>query len=551
MPFFAKQGLRVQCEDTPEKKKGRCLVAARAFPAGAELFRNEPVAAVANQRDVCSVCMQCISPSAATTSFCSGCRTVQYCGPVCQRVDWPQHKRECACLKSTLPKKATPNVLLLTRVVRLLHIGGELTRSKKAVKRRFGSVACATAEQCRQVFDELQNHRAQFDSDTLLTLRFVASLAQKILTADPALASFVASTRSGSSEPMPADVTREGTDADSVDANKMRAIDAAISLLCQLRCNCHTVCDEELVERGIGLYAAGAVVNHSCAPSAVVLYHGTTQVFRTLRRIETGEEVTIAYVDLAQPGRLRRQKLKQGYFFQCQCQRCANPTSLQRVASGLLVQSASSRNTVANISMPVQPQTAPDLTGNDTAGSVASRGGGDTKASALAERTPEISTVATFLEAAAQCHKSGSGGEEGFLRQALVALDQAGCGPAHYQRLDALGRLQANLIDHQRFEAAYTLARELTAALDRTFAQRTGSSEALAPSPVLGLQYYKHGKLAWYLGRCHDALDALQKAARILCVSHGAEFAQVRELLRLLDEVQAEIQHLGSGTSGI
>ena len=30
-----------------------------------------------------------------TTKYCSGCKTVYYCGRTCQKQDWKHHKNEC------------------------------------------------------------------------------------------------------------------------------------------------------------------------------------------------------------------------------------------------------------------------------------------------------------------------------------------------------------------------------------------------------------------------------------------------------------------------
>jgi hypothetical protein len=48
----------------------------------------------------------------------------------------------------------------------------------------------------------------------------------------------------------------------------------AAQLLSMLSCNCHTVCDDELRPLGLALYPTGALVNHSCQPSAVQTFQG-------------------------------------------------------------------------------------------------------------------------------------------------------------------------------------------------------------------------------------------------------------------------------------
>ncbi|EPQ16353.1 SET and MYND domain-containing protein 3 [Myotis brandtii] len=48
---------------------------------------------------------------------CSQCRVAKYCGAKCQKKAWPDHKRECKCLKSCKPRYPPDSVRLLGRVV--------------------------------------------------------------------------------------------------------------------------------------------------------------------------------------------------------------------------------------------------------------------------------------------------------------------------------------------------------------------------------------------------------------------------------------------------
>ncbi|OCH86730.1 hypothetical protein OBBRIDRAFT_796890 [Obba rivulosa] len=41
----------------------------------------------------------CVLCGAKTTSRCAQCQSVSYCGPECQRADWPSHKQACRSLK--------------------------------------------------------------------------------------------------------------------------------------------------------------------------------------------------------------------------------------------------------------------------------------------------------------------------------------------------------------------------------------------------------------------------------------------------------------------
>ncbi|KAL6087899.1 hypothetical protein STEG23_014035 [Scotinomys teguina] len=61
---------------------------------------------------------------------CSQCRIAKYCSAKCQKKAWPDHKRECKCLKSCKPKYPPDSVRLLGRaVVRLMD--GRSSESEK------------------------------------------------------------------------------------------------------------------------------------------------------------------------------------------------------------------------------------------------------------------------------------------------------------------------------------------------------------------------------------------------------------------------------------
>jgi len=513
--FFDSHGLSVQSSSGSDK--GRCLVARNAVKAGKELFRNAPVACVATKRGICGVCFKPLLGN--INRACSRCKAVQYCSTACQRTDWPRHKLECICLSKTLPKKVKGNLLLLTRLLRLLHVGGHLLHesTNNTTQELFGLLDRAGPQECSEILNSLQNHRSLFDSKKLLNLRVIASLAQKILLEDEVVGELVGVAGSGTDSPADAEI----------DEAKMRTIETGIDLLCQAQCNCHTICDEQLTEIGIGLYIAGACVNHSCCPSAIVLYDGHTQVFRATRDIAPGDEITISYIDLAQPTGVRRSRLQKGYFFQCECQWCLELTARDKARNEMLIEMSRTETD--------------DVADTATIGAQAVSGSIATTVS-QSRQDGQIENVTTLLREAEKlgrrpCKRTGLSPlelERDKLRHAFKELDRIGCGTHHFQRIQAMEMWQSNCLGREDFETAMEVSGLLTAAL----------SKVLDPSSaVLGLQFYKEGKLAWYFTQRERALDRLRKAAEILCTTHGSKTHLVRELLRLCDEARAEKAH--------
>lgn len=100
----------------------------------------------------------------------------------------------------------------------------------------------------------------------------------------------------------------------------------------RLHCNSFSICDEELVPVGVGVFPLLSYLNHSCSANAVVSFdysfeHGGSMAasVRAVREIAVDEAVTISYIDSGL-GRCDRQKiLQQQYFFSCSCKRCLGP----------------------------------------------------------------------------------------------------------------------------------------------------------------------------------------------------------------------------------
>ncbi len=75
---------------------------------------------------------------------------------------------------------------------------------------------------------------------------------------------------------------------------------------------------------GQGMYLEAALFNHSCDPNCAVSSGVTPLQIVTIREVQPGEELTIAYVEISQPRSSRQAKLSENYCFDCGCPRCAS-----------------------------------------------------------------------------------------------------------------------------------------------------------------------------------------------------------------------------------
>ncbi|XP_035136324.1 histone-lysine N-methyltransferase SMYD3 isoform X6 [Callithrix jacchus] len=112
--------------------RGNGLRAVTPLRPGELLFRSDPLAYTVSKGSRGVVCDRCLlgfssskEPSLLHTAAllkeklmrCSQCRVAKYCSSKCQKKAWPDHKRECKCLKSCKPRYPPDSVRLLGRVV--------------------------------------------------------------------------------------------------------------------------------------------------------------------------------------------------------------------------------------------------------------------------------------------------------------------------------------------------------------------------------------------------------------------------------------------------
>ena len=105
--------------------RGRCVVATRALPAGAEVMSVVAVTAVLRPSHQGRRCNCCLKKADTKLLRCSSCRSAFYCSPTCQKLEWPSHKRECGCLSAAtergLEGDALGDALLLGRLPTSRH----------------------------------------------------------------------------------------------------------------------------------------------------------------------------------------------------------------------------------------------------------------------------------------------------------------------------------------------------------------------------------------------------------------------------------------------
>ncbi|TRM67859.1 hypothetical protein BD626DRAFT_107195 [Schizophyllum amplum] len=75
---------------------------------------------------------------------------------------------------------------------------------------------------------------------------------------------------------------------------------------------------------GSAFYTVSSYLSHSCTPSARPSFDGGNAELHLIatRDIAQGEELSVAFVDVAQPADVRRAELQAGWKFGCTCEKC-------------------------------------------------------------------------------------------------------------------------------------------------------------------------------------------------------------------------------------
>ncbi|KAL1649267.1 hypothetical protein SLS58_001842 [Diplodia intermedia] len=123
-----------------------------------------------------------------------------------------------------------------------------------------------------------------------------------------------------------------GTEASAATATATAAAPSSLSveerahLMAAWTTNCFGINKDESAAGWAGVIAPRAArFNHSCVPNAMFAWNDAVSAItvQTIKDVEEGEEVTVAYSDTTRAGRKRRESLKRLYGFNCDCSACS------------------------------------------------------------------------------------------------------------------------------------------------------------------------------------------------------------------------------------
>uniref|UniRef100_A0A3P8ZFP8 [histone H3]-lysine(4) N-trimethyltransferase n=1 Tax=Esox lucius TaxID=8010 RepID=A0A3P8ZFP8_ESOLU len=251
--------------------KGRGLRVTKHFQVGELLFVSLPYAYVLTASERGCHCEFCFTRKEGLAK-CGKCKKAFYCNVKCQKGDWAMHKLECGAM-TAFGENWCPSdtVRLVSRIIAKQKTQKERSMSEKLL-----------------LIGELESHLEDMDNERRETIEAdIATLHQFY--------------------------------SKNLDFPNKTAL---FTLFSQVNCNGFTVEDEELSHMGAAIYPDVALVNHSCCPNVIVTYKGNMAEVRAVQKMVPGEEVLTSYMDLLYPTADRNKRLRDVYYFTCDCKEC-------------------------------------------------------------------------------------------------------------------------------------------------------------------------------------------------------------------------------------
>ncbi|GAB0187399.1 N-lysine methyltransferase SMYD2 [Grus japonensis] len=291
--------------------KGRGLRARRRYAIGELLFSCPAYAAVLTVSERGSHCDGCFARKEGL-SKCGRCKQAFYCNVECQKEDWPMHKLECSAM-CAFGRNWNPSetVRLTARVLAKQKIHPERTQSEKLL----------AVKEFESHLDKLDNEKRELIQNDIAALHHFYSKHLEY----PDNAALVVLFAQAKCKVLhvgrhnPKHDYRLGEDwIESSPEQK----DLGVLIDGKLNMSRQRALAAQKANRVLGCIESVALMNHSCCPNVIVTYKGTLAEVRAVKEIEPGEEVFTSYIDLLYPTEDRNDRLRDSYFFDCDCREC-------------------------------------------------------------------------------------------------------------------------------------------------------------------------------------------------------------------------------------
>lgn len=254
---------------------------------GALILQEKPFAYIVKSRYIKERCDFCLSSGKLLK--CGGCQFAHYCGVLCQRDAWAEHKYECLCMKKIIPRTIPDAARMMAKIIWKLQYGGYLTKfyySRNGYRK----------------FNDLMPHLENIKWDEK-RMEHVESLYQVL--------------------------------KEYLMPEHLPNMTEFLGIYGRLCINSFNILDDDLNSVGTGIYLAASILDHSCKPNAVATFEGPTLSIRLIEDIPElkWDQIRISYVELLDLPETRKGDLRKGYYFDCDCERCTDESIRTKMTS--------------------------------------------------------------------------------------------------------------------------------------------------------------------------------------------------------------------------
>ncbi|KAK5575354.1 hypothetical protein RB653_010613 [Dictyostelium firmibasis] len=329
--------------------EGRYITATRDIDIGESILKCKSYFAVTCEDFKKNSCYNCIKlikspPSPQQPPRCMGCQEVWYCSEQCKLENQAKHQHyECMFFK----KIKTPKLIqgsnfdadayseiriivgLLSRYYQDILLNNKFITKKEEVNIE-GEKEIETEEEQQFIKDTLNGVLDLVENDineqtNKAAKEFIDSIIDYIIN----LLNF---TIGGGTTSSTSSSSRSNIDMNNIEQQEyyIKELTKQIRPLVQkVRCNQFGIWTKNDKCIGMAVSPSSSYFNHSCIPNCESVRDGSDMTFKSLYPIKKGEQISISYLALDKSTKRRREYLKYGYYFHCQCPRCNSSDSDQ------------------------------------------------------------------------------------------------------------------------------------------------------------------------------------------------------------------------------
>ncbi|KAN0016143.1 hypothetical protein ACTFIU_006098 [Dictyostelium citrinum] len=313
---------------------GRYLVATKDLEEQTVILRDLPYTWAVDHASCDSVCQHCflevpLNQQVLPTDFymCEGCQRVGYCSASCKCIDYSQHRFECQIFKELDTEEYSPflmsEIKLLVRTLSRKWLEDSITQTAGI------DINDETIKK-QNTYNQYKNPQSLIPQDNGLRYNDYAELVSNVENYNESLKESLSYWICKYVVKLSAKI---GKIEDEFDL---------LNILLRNRCNAFYIQGRPRdgspgESRGCGVYVRNSFFNHSCDPNVNYwVVNNTLEVECTLlKNVKEGDELTISYIDTTSPLNKRREKLLEGYLFNCLCTKCVADESLPLDQTGI------------------------------------------------------------------------------------------------------------------------------------------------------------------------------------------------------------------------